>query len=84
MSRCSCCDTILTPYEMSVRSIASGEYMMMCSKCLKFIRDDVTVIGDRRLDHDDGGTEVALYNNNIESLQDNNYNERYSNDTEEH
>lgn len=58
--------------------------MMMCSKCLKFIRDDVTVIGDRRLDHDDGGTEVALYNNNIESLQDNNYNERNSNDTEEY
>ena len=84
MSRCDCCDCILTPYELSVRSVNSGEYMMMCYACLRFVRDDVAVIGDRTLIHDDGGTEVALYNNNIESLQDNNYNERNSNDTEEY
>lgn len=85
MSRCDCCDVILTPYELSVRSINTGQYMMMCSKCLRFIREDVTVIGDRRLDHDTGGTEVALYNNNIETLQYNDYNERNNNnDTEEH
>ena len=71
VSRCDCCDCILTPYELSVRSIGSGQYMNMCYACLRFVRDDVAVIGDRRLLHDEAGTEVALYSNNIESLNNN-------------
>lgn len=68
MSRCDCCDCILTPYELSVRSVNSGQYMMMCYACLRFVRDDVAVVGDRSLQHDDVGTENALYSNDIETM----------------
>lgn len=82
MSRCECCNVILTPYELSARSITSNTYMMMCSKCLEFVVDEVAVVGDRKLLHEEVGTEVAEY---YVQYNDDYYNERnYTDDTEEY
>lgn len=58
--RCLCCNAILTPYESSFKSSMSGEYVDMCTKCFNFVRDDIDVIVNRELEHEDG-TDVANY-----------------------
>lgn len=33
--RCSCCDKLLTDFESSVKSVATGEYLDSCIKCIR-------------------------------------------------
>ena len=42
MSRCYCCNVILTPSELSAK-FSSGSFTEMCNKCLSTIDDDVVV-----------------------------------------
>ncbi len=32
---CDCCDKLLTDWEISLRSVATGAFMNTCSKCLE-------------------------------------------------
>lgn len=34
MSRCDCCNVILKDHELTRKSSTTGEYMMICDKCL--------------------------------------------------
>ena len=53
MSRCNCCNVILTPYELAVRSVATNDYMDVCLKCYSFM-DDVEVITKGDITHEVG------------------------------
>lgn len=45
--RCDCCDTVLTDYEASIKSVKSGDYLNTCKKCLKGLSIDYK--GNRNL-----------------------------------
>lgn len=44
MSRCIACDKILTDYELTRKSVETGEFIDLCSGCYKHIKDDLQVI----------------------------------------
>lgn len=46
--RCVCCDKILNDFEATRKSIRTGEYLDMCSKCYSTI--DKTVLSYERYD----------------------------------
>lgn len=83
--RCDCCNVILTPYELSIKSAESGEYLMMCGVCLKTIKGEVQITANKSLEHEDGTVFADINKDNSESLPfpDNNYLEE-DNDEEEH
>jgi hypothetical protein len=35
MMRCCCCNTNLNDYESTLRSVATGDYLDMCKRCLQ-------------------------------------------------
>jgi len=35
MSRCACCNIILSDYELSLRSSNTGQFLDMCTTCIK-------------------------------------------------
>ena len=39
--RCYCCNNLLTDYESTIKSINSNDYLDMCLKCLKTVKEDV-------------------------------------------
>lgn len=54
MSRCECCNVILTPQEATRKFKGSNTYTDMCNKCLSTISDDVeTVEGCAPEEYDD-------------------------------
>ena len=59
--RCDCCNVVLTPYEISMRSVMTGQFGNICRKCYSYIQDDVVLVGDNTLAHEDG-IDLALYN----------------------
>lgn len=44
MSRCIACDKILTDYELTRKSVETGEFIDLCSNCYKYVKDDLQVI----------------------------------------
>ena len=45
--RCYCCNNLLTDYEATIKSVNNNDYLDMCLKCLKTVKDDV-LYRDRR------------------------------------
>ena len=39
MSRCAACDKVLSIYEMKRKHKVTGEYLDLCSDCLRFIEE---------------------------------------------
>lgn len=39
--RCYCCNTLLTDYESTIKSVNNNDYLDMCLKCLKTIKTDI-------------------------------------------
>ena len=39
--RCYCCNNLLTDYEATIKSVNNNDYLDMCLKCLKTVKDDV-------------------------------------------
>jgi len=70
--RCVACNNILTPFESTFKSSTSGEFLDLCTKCYKFIKEDVPVVVNNTLEHEDG-TEVANYIDNEEENKLDNY-----------
>ena len=60
MSRCTCCNVILTPYELTIRNVRDNSFTDLCTKCLKILEDDITTI-DREDLREEVGTEIADY-----------------------
>ena len=44
-----------------MRSVITGQFGNICRKCYSYIQDDVVLVGDNTLAHEDG-TDLALYN----------------------
>lgn len=42
--RCKACDTLLTDYESTRKSIQTGEFLDLCNHCYTYIKEDVYVI----------------------------------------
>jgi len=60
MSRCDCCNVILTPFELTMKSVNTNRYLMMCQKCYSYVSDDIKVTVRDDLEEDDG-TVLADY-----------------------
>ena len=60
MSRCDCCNVILTPFELTMKSVNTNRYLMMCQKCYSYVSDDIKVMVRDDLEEDDG-TVLADY-----------------------
>ena len=60
MSRCTCCNTILTPYELTMRNIRDNSFTDLCGKCLHILSEDIITI-DREDLREEVGTEIADY-----------------------
>lgn len=60
MSRCSCCNVILTPYELTIRNVRDNSFTDLCTKCLQILSDDIVTI-DREDLREEVGTEIADY-----------------------
>ena len=41
--RCRCCNIALTDYEATRKSVVTNEYLDMCNKCFKTIKEDVLI-----------------------------------------
>jgi len=39
--RCYCCNVLLTPYESTIKSVNTNDYLDMCLKCLKTVKTDI-------------------------------------------
>ena len=39
--RCYCCNNLLTDYESTIKSINCDDYLDMCLKCLKTVKEDI-------------------------------------------
>ena len=39
--RCICCNVALSDYESTRKSVVTNEYLDMCNKCFKTIKEDV-------------------------------------------
>jgi len=39
--RCYCCDTLLTDYESTLKSVNTNDYLDICLRCLKSVKDDI-------------------------------------------
>ena len=39
--RCICCNTALSDFESTRKSLTTGEYYDMCNKCFKSIKEDL-------------------------------------------
>ena len=39
--RCYCCNNLLTDYESTIKSANTNEFLDMCLKCLKSVKEDV-------------------------------------------
>lgn len=64
MSRCYCCNVILTPFELTSRTL-TGNYLEMCTKCYKFVEDDIKIITRQDLE-EETGIHLADYIDNID------------------
>jgi hypothetical protein len=47
--RCIACDSGLTDYETSRKSIITGDYINMCSSCFRDIKNDCLAVGNPSL-----------------------------------
>ena len=69
--RCECCNTILTDFEATRRSSETGEFLMICNRCLSGLdiatveREEFRLDSDDVLDHD-----VVRYNDNLPEFTD--------------
>lgn len=50
--RCYCCDKVLSDFESTRKSVATGDYLDMCNKCYSTIKDDL--LSEERYDLYDG------------------------------
>jgi len=64
MSRCECCDEILTPFEESFRSVYTNKPLFMCENCYSSIKEQISIYADMSLEHEDG-TEIANLKDNL-------------------
>ena len=64
MSRCECCDEILTPFEESFRSVYTNKSLFMCENCYSSIKEQVSIYADMTLEHEDG-MEIANLKDNL-------------------
>ena len=39
--RCICCNALLTDYESTRKSVNTNEYIDMCNRCYKTVKDDI-------------------------------------------
>lgn len=39
--RCYCCNNLLTDYESTIKSVNTNDFLDMCLKCLKTVKEDV-------------------------------------------
>lgn len=39
--RCYCCDALLTDYESTLKSVNTNDYLDICLRCLKSVKDDI-------------------------------------------
>lgn len=60
MSRCECCNVILTPYELTMRNLSTNDFTDLCLRCLEEIGDDLITVDRPDLRHE-VGTEIADY-----------------------
>lgn len=67
--RCICCDKILNDFEATRKSIKTGEYLDMCSKCYSTIDKQVLTYEryDLKDDDEDSGDDLELDNNFLDS-----------------
>ena len=56
--KCKACDTILTDFEASRRSLVTGEYVTLCQVCFSGIKDDVLAFGNPKLMTEDDDDQV--------------------------
>lgn len=74
--RCCCCDAPLSDYESTLKHSVTGKYLDMCLKCLTFIKEGGYFTDNKANETEDGsvltedGTILALYNNNIDTIED--------------
>lgn len=73
--RCLTCNERLSEYEATMKNMATGDYVDMCSTCLKCINNEIKTISRPDLQHesDEAGTELALYNSIETNYKDNYY-----------
>lgn len=50
--RCKACDSRLTNTDTSRKSLVTGEYIDLCSKCFSYIAEDISV--EENITHLDG------------------------------
>ena len=58
MSRCECCNVILSPAELTIKSANTGLFLDTCSSCLSTIDIDFLSNDDITLEL---GTNIALF-----------------------
>lgn len=68
MSRCNCCNVILTPYELAIRSATTNDYMDVCLKCYSYM-EGVAVITREDISHE-VGMDLALNYIDYEDYED--------------
>lgn len=47
--RCKACDTLLSDYEASRKSLITNEYLDLCNHCYSFIQNEVIAFGNPEL-----------------------------------
>ena len=60
MSRCNCCNVILSPYELTLKNTSTNLFVDVCLKCHSFMSDDVNVVGNLEL-LEEVGMDIAIY-----------------------
>lgn len=45
--RCIACDKVLTDYELTRKSVTTGEFIDLCSGCYTHIKEDLYVIDNQ-------------------------------------
>lgn len=75
MSRCYCCDTILSTQEACAKFKGSGEYTEMCNKCIKAAElTDVVVRPNKPVDDEaetDAGDSEFIFSDDADTEEDN-------------
>lgn len=61
--RCECCNNVLTPFEESFKSAKTHRTLNICEKCYNTISDDVLIVADTSLEHEDGTDFADLIDN---------------------
>lgn len=59
--RCRSCDRNLNDYESTRRSISTGEYIDLCNRCYREVKDEIVALG--RPDLEDVIDEIELERN---------------------